>query len=130
MSLIKAMWFKALYRRRRTEPVATQKPVEWSRLRIDRNDGSHVLEYRIADGWVEYRAIKSASENAVTEAPWERITPAGLQSLLTTKSIVALWLSHRLGIDALRRACGQPCGSASDQESAAGRLRRPQAITQ
>lgn len=106
-------------------------PVEWSKLLIDGNNGSPVTEYRIADGWVEHRAIESNSEKSTAiEAPWERLTPTALRSHVMTKSVVALWLSHRLGIDALQQACGQSSGPASDEEPEAGRLRRLQAITQ
>jgi hypothetical protein len=87
----------------------------FNRLRIDTNDGSPVVEYRIENGGVERRTLEMAAEkSAVTEGEWQRFTPEQLASLVTANTVVAYWLSRRFGIHALIPACSKSSSSASN----------------
>ena len=125
MPPITLLWLKALCSRERSETRAKRRPVECCKLRIDLNNGSAALEYRIEDGRVEHRSANTLPErNAEDEVKWERLTPEALRSHVMTRSVVAYWLSHRLGIDALRRACGYALLSAGDEASERSRSGR------
>src|ERR1700751_3635863 len=77
-----------------------------NRLRIDLWDGSAVVDYRIENGCVESRTLETAIERATaTEEGWKRLTPEQLSSLVMADSVVARWLSGRMGIHRLVRAC-------------------------
>ena len=89
--------------------------VACNKLRIDPNDGSPVLEYRIEDGQVERRTVETpALEGAATEAQWQ-LTTAQLASHVMANTVVAHWLSRRLGIYSLLRAAGQLPASLNDE---------------
>ena len=108
MSSVRALWLKIVHTMGRSNARTMSRPLTWNKLRIDCNDGSTVMEYRIQNGQVEYRTVDSTAEFGVrAEVHWERLTSEALRSHVMTRSVVAYWLSHRLGIDALRRACAQ-----------------------
>lgn len=87
-----------------------------NKLRIDPNDGSSVLEYRIEDGQVERRTVETpALEGAATEPQWQQLTTAQLASHVMANTVVAYWLSRRLGIYSLLRAAGQLPESLNDE---------------
>lgn len=108
-----------------------------NKLRIDPNDGSPVLEYRIADGGVERRTLVTpAPENAAAGVQWQRLTPDQLAGHIIANTVVARWLIYRLGVRALHCAFGPHFQSAGDEtqeipsrEVVQGRLSLREAIT-
>jgi len=79
------------------------------RLRIDPCDGSPVVDYRILNGWVERHTL----ETVVTrEERWQRLTPEQLSCHVMANTVVAQWLSRRMGVHRLIRACNP---SAKDE---------------
>lgn len=79
-----------------------------NKLRIDPNDGSPVLEYRIEDGRVERRTVEApVPESTAIEAEWKELTPEQLASQLMAHIVVARWLNRRLGIFSVLPAAGQ-----------------------
>ena len=79
-------------------------------LRIDPGHGSPVVDYRIENGHVESRTLESVAErNAAVEKAWQPLTPEQLSSHVMRDTIVARWLSRRMGILPLIRACHQDC---------------------
>jgi len=86
-----------------------------NRLRIDRDDGSAVADYRIEDDAVESRTLYTATEGSSdTEKQWHRLTPAQLSSHIMSDTVVARWLRRRMGIHRLIRACSQHFSSANE----------------
>ena len=80
----------------------------FDRLRIDPSDGCPAVEYRIADDHVDSRVLDSAAERSSgIKAPWQRLTPEQLRSHVMADSVVARWLSRRMGVHRLIRACNQ-----------------------
>ena len=80
----------------------------FNRLRIDPGEGCPAMEYRIADDHVDSRVLDSAAErNGGIEAPWQRLTPEQLRSHVLAGTVVARWLSRRMGVHRLIRACNQ-----------------------
>jgi len=80
----------------------------FNRLRIDLSDGCPAVEYRIADDHVDSRVFGSAAERSGgIEAPWQRLTPEQLRSHVMAGTAVARWLSRRMGVHRLIRACNQ-----------------------
>jgi hypothetical protein len=77
----------------------------FNRLRIDPGDGSTVVDYRIENGFVEKRTLEAVSGNSSTENAWHRLTPEELGSHVMADTILARWLSRRMGIRKLIRAC-------------------------
>ena len=76
-----------------------------NRLRVDLGDG-YVLDYRIADGRVESRILESDPEiSGMIDERWERLTAAELSSHVLADTVVARWLSRRMGVERLLRAC-------------------------
>src|SRR5215472_3106569 len=78
-----------------------------NKLRVDPNDGSPVMEYRIEGGTVERRAFGNPQERGTLAARWERLTREQLASHLVANTVVAYWLCRRLGLDWLLRAIGE-----------------------
>lgn len=72
------------------------------RLRIDANDGSRAIDYRIEDGRVEHVEHRemAAAERAI-EAQWQRLTHQQLTSHVMANTVVAQWLVGRLGLHSL-----------------------------
>jgi hypothetical protein len=59
-------------------------------LRIDRDDGSAVADYRIEDDCVESRTLHTATDgNPDTEKQWQRLTPEQLSSHIMRDTVVA-----------------------------------------
>lgn len=87
-----------------------------NRLRIDRPDGSLAVEYRIEDGRVERKIAPVPPQSRFdSEVEWQRLTPEQLCSEILAQNVVAHWLSHRLGLHALIRACSQSSSSVRDE---------------
>jgi hypothetical protein len=85
-----------------------------NKLRIDPNDGTPALEYRIQDGRVERRTVETpALDGAATEAQWQQLTTEQLASHVMANTVVAHWLYCRLGIFSLLRAVGQLLASVN-----------------
>jgi hypothetical protein len=113
MSPLQALWFTLLrsYGRFRIRPM--RRSTCWNKLRIDTTDGTAAVEYRIKlDGGVvspvlEYRFDEVGSEPMT----WQRLTREELASLLKENMVVRYWMFHRLGADALRRACPESLSS-------------------
>jgi hypothetical protein len=74
-------------------------------LRIDRGNGSYIIDYRIQDGGVESRILDST--NVGTEFGWRPVSPKQLVSYVISNNVVAHWLRRRMGLRALLRACGR-----------------------
>jgi hypothetical protein len=89
-----------------------------NRLCVDRSDDSPTLEYRIEDGRVESRVLDRAAEgSSVIEKPWQRLTPEELRSHVMADTVVARWLSRRIGVHRLLRACNQDSPFADNEIS-------------
>ena len=95
----------------------------FNRLRIDLSDGCPAVEYRIVDDHVDSRVLDSAAEGSGgIEGPWQRLTPEQLRSLVMAHTVVARWLSRRMGVHRLMRACNQDSPFAdSDVQEQRGR---------
>ena len=75
-------------------------------LRVDPNNGSSGVEYRIEMGTVERRSIgKRAQRNIAAERQWQRLEPEQVASDVLANGVVGHWLLRRLGIRTLIRAC-------------------------
>jgi hypothetical protein len=75
-----------------------------NRLRIDPDDGSPVLEYRIENGSVEGRT--AASEiGTQAEMGWHQLTADQISSHVMANTVIAEWLRRRMGLHQLLRAC-------------------------
>ena len=85
-----------------------------NQLRIDRGDGSAVMEYRIKDGAVESRTVSGAEKDA--EVDWHPLTPADLSSHVYANTVLAHWLRYRMGLHRLIRACS-PEFRSTDQHT-------------
>jgi hypothetical protein len=95
-----------------------------NKLRIDPNDGSPVLEYRIEDGRVERRTVEIATpESTAGEVQWQQLTPEQLISHVLANTVVAGWLARRFGVHALIRVCDQhsSVGDGMDERPRYGR---------
>ena len=78
----------------------------FTRLRINRNDDSPVLEYRIENGSVERRILEPvANGSCAIEGQWQRFTPEQLASHLKANPILAHWVSRMFGVHSLIQAC-------------------------
>ena len=69
-------------------------------LRLEAPDG--IEEYRIRDGEVEVRQLQHPVEE---DRMWYRLTPEELTVHVNRNTIVAKWLTHRMGWRRLLRAC-------------------------
>lgn len=77
-------------------------------LRIDLDDGSPAMDYRIEDGQVESRILDKAPErNDLIEARWQPLTAEQLTFHVRAHTVVARWLVRRMGIHQLLRACNK-----------------------
>ena len=86
-----------------------------NRLRLDPGNGSPVVDYRIEDGCVESRTLETATESTAIEKPWQRLTPEQLRSHVIAHTVVARWLSRRMGVQRLIGACGQDSSLANNE---------------
>jgi hypothetical protein len=97
-----------------TRPSERRGMLVWNKLRIDPNDGSPVVEYRIENGRVERRTLGASAQGSTTiEAQWQRLTPEQLTSHVMANTVIAHWLSRRLGARSLIRACTQHSSGVS-----------------
>ena len=81
---------------------------ECNRLRIDPRDGTHIVDYRIENGWVESRTLETAAETGIATHPqWQRLTPEELSFHVMADTVVARWLRGRMGVHRLMRACNE-----------------------
>jgi hypothetical protein len=108
-----------------TDPVGGRGTLVCNRLCIDPNDGSPAVEYRIENHRVERRTREMIGEKTTAhEEQWQRLTPEQLTSHVMANTVVAHWVSRRLGLHSLVRACNQcsssissglptPCGEAT-----------------
>jgi len=86
-------------------------------LRIDRDDGSAVADYRIEENCVESRILYTGTEGSSdAENRWYRLTPQKLSSHIMRDTVVARWLHRRMGVHPLIRACSQHFTSANEAE--------------
>ena len=83
-------------------------------LRIDRGDGSAIIDYRIQDGRVETRIVETADSGS--ESNWRSVTPEELSSHVMSNTMVAQWLRRKMGIHSLLRACNAEQLSAPTTE--------------
>jgi len=82
--------------------------ISWAKLRIDPNDGSPELEYRIENGRMEHRILKVPTQgDAEIEAQWQQLTPEELASHVLNSTILSDWLCFRMGVQSLLRASNQ-----------------------
>jgi hypothetical protein len=90
----------------------------WNRLRVDPDDGSPVLDYRIEDGCVESRALETAPEGSTTtEERWQRLTPEQLSYHVMADTVVAQWLGRRMGVHRVIQACTPSAKNAAQEHS-------------
>jgi hypothetical protein len=94
----------------------------FNRLRVDSGDGSPVVDYRIENGSVESHVVgemnseqANGKERSDTENGWKRLTPEELSAHVLADTVVARWLSRRMGIFPLVQAC-QPDSSSNNEE--------------
>ena len=71
-----------------------------NRLRIDPGDGSPAIDYRIEDGRVECRGGDRVEG-------WRPLSPQQLTLQVKSRGILAHWLSRRMGVFPLVRACSE-----------------------
>lgn len=91
----------------------------WNRLRIDLGDGSTAVDYRIEDGCVESRKLKVSEESCEVRRAWHRLSPEELSSLVMSNKVVAHWLTRRMGLFAVIRACSGNIGGDDQARMAA-----------
>jgi hypothetical protein len=71
-------------------------------LRLETADGSGCEEYRIQDGDIEVRRVRSSTERgrfgrSPNNDEWQRLTPRELSGHVHDNTVVAQWLRHRIG---------------------------------
>jgi len=76
-------------------------------LRIDRGDGSPIIDYRIENGRVKSRTVDR--ESVSTDFAWQPLTREQLSAHVLSSTVVAQWLRHRMGLHRLLRT-SHPCG--------------------
>jgi hypothetical protein len=78
-------------------PPERRRTLKCNRLRLDPNDGSPVVDYRIENGRVERRTLVPAAERSTAiEVQWQSLTLEQLTSQVLANRVVAYWLSRRL----------------------------------
>ena len=88
--------------------------LSWNRLRIDSANGSRVVDYRIENGSVESRSLRLRDGETVMSAQqWHRLTPEELSSLVKSNPVLAQWLTRRMGVFAVVRACNDEARAGS-----------------
>lgn len=75
------------------------------RLRLESDNGSATHEYRIDNGIVEVRSLRSAIECEAHSSDWRRVTRQQLRNHVERNTVVAQWLERRLGWRRLLQAC-------------------------
>jgi hypothetical protein len=98
-----------------TDPIGRRGTLVCNTLRIDPIDGSPAVEYRIKNHRVERRTVGMIGENTTNnEEQWQRLTPEQLTSHVMANTVVGHWVSRRLGLHSLIRACNQSSSSISN----------------
>lgn len=91
-----------------TSPAKRSIRILWSRLRIEGNDGSCAVEYRIENGRVESRILHApAAARDTADMQWQLLTPEQLTAHVLSSTALGYWLTRRMGAHALVRACHQ-----------------------
>jgi hypothetical protein len=85
-----------------------------NRLRIDPGIGSPAIDYRIENDLVERRTVEPIREGSAALEKWQRLTPEELTAHVMADTIVARWLSRRMGFRWLIRACNQQSSAANN----------------
>lgn len=88
-----------------------------NKLRIEPDIDSRTVEYRIEDGFVERRTVEPIGERSAAPETWQRLTSEELTFHVMEETILARWLSHRMGFRWLIRACNQQSSAASCESS-------------
>jgi hypothetical protein len=87
-----------------------------NRLRIDRCDGSPLVDYRIENGCIESRTLETAAETGTaTEMQWQRLTPEQLSTHVMADTVVVHWLRRRMGVHRLIRACTSSANNGAQE---------------
>lgn len=92
-------------------------------LRVEGLDGRAAEEYRIRDGRIELRLLRS--EDPDPDCAWRSLSSQDLSAHVMRNTIVAQWLKHRLGWRRLLQACvaedclwqGMPDHTAHDRRA-------------
>lgn len=105
MASFEELWLKILLSKSSCDLHDRRSRPAWNKLRIDGFDGSPAVEYRIQNGHVARRTVDSAAECQAAEDQWERLTPEDFSYHVRAGTVVAFWLYHRMGPDAVSRAC-------------------------
>ena len=79
------------------------KPIS---LRLEAADGSAIEEYRIQEGNIEVRRLRSP--DVESGGDWHCLTPAELTAHVQRKTAVSVWLRRRIGWRRLLLACTEP----------------------
>ena len=87
-----------------------------NKLRIDTNDGSPVVEYRIESGGVERRTTATRTGDGIaSEERWEQLTPSQVASHIMANTTVAYWLYRRLDARSFFQLCSQHHSFVTDE---------------
>jgi hypothetical protein len=76
-----------------------------NRLRLDPGNGFPVVDYRIENGCVETRTLEPGAGSSIVERQWQQVTPEELTSQVMKDTLLARWLSRRMGVFQLICAC-------------------------
>jgi len=86
-------------------------------LRLEAENGSEIEEYRVDNGKVEVRTLRSFGLSGLHEVSWRQLTSQHLRSHVERNTVVAQWLERRLGWRRLLQACvGQEPPEARAEE--------------
>jgi len=99
MLRVKAVWLMVRRSRDSIRPPQDHGKTKCNRLRIDPNDGSPVVDYRIEDDRLECRILTFGAQGTAA-IEWE-LTPEQLTSHVLASTVVAYWLSRRFGVRCL-----------------------------
>ena len=69
-----------------------------NQLRIDPENEFPAVDYRVNDGHVQCRLAGITGE-------WHTLTPEQLTSRIMSSPVLGHWLSHRMGVFSVVRAC-------------------------
>lgn len=91
------------------QKIVQKMPQKNVRLRLEAGCGSAGREYRVNNGKVEVRSVRSRSQFTPEvdwhHSNWHRLTPRQLCIHIERDTIVARWLELRLGWRGLLQAC-------------------------
>ncbi len=75
-------------------------------LRLEAANGSGVEEYRIYEGVIEVRTVRSSEP--ISDGSWRRLSHVELSAHVKDETVVAQWLRQRIGWRRLLLACTNP----------------------